>query len=279
MKNLFKVFCILAVSALICSLESCDKVNQKKNSENNNFMPSPDLVKIPTELARVMKKNFDSCPYNVLKKIVTSHPKDYYITNEQFTNIYNNFPQTSETLKIHFIQYRKEQNYNNNYPELIPFDKQLYIVYSYAENGSIEKYHGIFNLEKDIYISQEDFEKMKNNYKEYIKKEIGRYNCIPEEEQTDYVNIKKQEIKDYLIDAQKYELSNAVKGNIVKFILSTVSDTDKYKNYYQNKNDNAKPGQLTLITDTWADNNSSSRISLLSDYDLNTLCPSNCDAK
>ncbi|MEA1849825.1 hypothetical protein U9K52_12945 [Chryseobacterium sp. MHB01] len=278
MKNLFKVFCILAVLAIICSLESCGDLNKKKNP-NNKFMPSPDLVKIPAELATVMKKNFDSCPYNVLKKIVTSHPKDYYITNEQFTNIYNNFPQKSETLKIHFIQYRKEQNYNNNYPELIPFDKQLYIVYSYAENGSIEKYHGIFNLEKDIYISQEDFEKMKNNYKEYIKKEIGRFNCIPEQEQTDYVNIKKQEIKDYLIDVQKYELSNAVKGNIVKFILSTVSDMDKYKNYYQKKNDDAKPGQLTLITDTWADNNSSSRISLLSDYDLNTLCPSNCDAK
>ncbi|SDM20681.1 hypothetical protein SAMN05216273_11716 [Chryseobacterium taihuense] len=275
MRKLFKLVIIMLLLVFICTSQSCAVTSRNNKSADTKLIFSPSLEKIPSKLANAMKKDFDICSYKVLQQIVTSHTKDYHITKEQFKKIYDNFPEKSNILKIHFIQYQKDQNYSKDYPELLPFDKQLYIIYSYNEDS--DKYYGIFSLEDAIEIAPKDFVLMKNDYNINIKKEIAKSNCVSEEKQTNYVNIKKDEIKKYLDDIEKFELYSGVKGQIVKFILSTVSNDDTYNG--AKIANQGMSGQLTLITDTWAKNTSSSRIAELSDYDLNTLCPSNCDAR
>lgn len=288
-KNLVCVI-ILFLSTIGCNQEKSNNVDTKTVDEEINikefekaYKQNPSFRQIPSVLADRMKEKFLICSHSVLKTIAGNNAfTEYEITIEQLDRIYKDFPSNSDSIKVYFVQYLSDDVYSKNYSELNRFDKNLYIIYSYNNQGNNEKYFAEFSLRNRVEIDKIDFEKMQRNYENNIKIPLSNNGCASKELQTNYLKIGKNEINDYKVMRVFNDVLSRKNAKKLKFILAEVADTSFIKkntkiNLFEILKiySNTTPGQLTLVTDTWDDQASSARIQILSDYDLNTLSPPN----
>ncbi|MEO8255048.1 MAG: hypothetical protein ABI554_11745 [Flavobacterium sp.] len=278
-----KILCSIMIFIIIIGCEN-KKPNVETVEKNSQRLIQKDSAYEPVEfeLAKQMESAFMNNTYNVLFKLNMIKDREFVLSKNEWLNMCDFLSKNKQTttIRMYFVQYNQDKFVTQKYAVLEPYNGKLYIVLGYFDNKQTlinNKYYGVFSINKTLEIDPKDLDLMHKDYKDNIKPHINQ--LATTKNNTDYIKIETTDFNNQISLINKHNgSSGAVKVKCLRFKLAEVQNPSplksvKSRRYYVKKYKN-QTGQLTTLTDV--EDVNGQKITSLSNYDMNTLCPPNC---
>lgn len=280
MKKINFLFTLLLLTiAFSCQEDQKQKLTNFEKILRKYTLGHPMYDPINGGLAGKMEDSFKNNTYDTLLRRGLIKENNFILDKREWIGINDTLKKYSQidTIRLYLIQFNQAK-FPQKYNELNNYNGKLYILWGYYDREKLigDKYYGVFSIGKTIEVSKADFLIMHNDYKQNIKPLINQF-CSTKDN-TECIKIG---VKDFKKQASfiglydRYLQPKKIKH--LRFKLAEVQNptiviSAKNKKYYIKKYMN-EFGQLTTLTDS--ENTDDKKVELLSNYDMNTLCPPN----